>query len=54
MDDLAKALLALDWADMDEFASHIASVSVDDNGEANDAHWIAGSLVDWARDQTSD
>lgn len=53
MDELAKALLKLDWSDMDEFARRITAIATSDDGDANDEHYIAGCLVDWARETLS-
>ena len=48
MEELAKALLNLDWLDMDDFAQRIREISTDDTGEKNDERYIAQCLIDWA------
>ena len=50
MDELARALLDLDWSDMEDFAHYITQVSTDDSGKPNDERYIAQSLVTWAHD----
>lgn len=50
MDELATALLALDWSDMDDFAARIREIATDDNGARNDERYISQCLIDWARE----
>ncbi|CTQ67224.1 hypothetical protein [Roseibium alexandrii] len=50
MEKLASILLDLKWAELDEFAAHIRDVAIDDNGDQNDVRWVAGSLIDWAKE----
>lgn len=48
MEDLAKALLDLDWSDMDAFAEMARSAAKDDFGGTNDVRYVAQCLVEWA------
>lgn len=50
MNELAKALLDLDWSDMDALAQRIKEIATDDNGEPNDERYISQCLIDWAHD----
>jgi hypothetical protein len=54
MEKLAKAILALDWSDMDDFAQEIVSAATDDNGEPNEERYISQALIQWARDLVSE
>lgn len=43
---LAAAIKEMTWEELDAFATRIAEIATDDNGEANDARYIAGALCD--------
>ena len=50
MDELAKALLDLDWSDMDDFSEHIKQIATDNDGHAYDVRHISRKLIEWAHD----
>ena len=54
MDELAKALLDLDWSDMDDFAEYL-NATIANNPEADEIEprAIAQVLIDWAHDNRS-
>jgi hypothetical protein len=41
---LAAVIKEMTWAEMDDFAEFIMDIATDDNGEKNDARYIAGAL----------
>jgi hypothetical protein len=50
MEELANAILKLDWQDMDALAQNIRSIATNDDGELNDERYIAQCLIDYAND----
>lgn len=53
MEELAEALLGLDWSDMDDFAQHLDSTIVHNDSVSRDdiePRFIAQVLLDWAND----
>ena len=47
---LAAALKEMTWEEMDSFAQWIVKIATDDNGEAIDARYIAGCLIEGAKE----
>ena len=47
---LAAALKEMTWEEMDSFAQWIVKIATDDNGEASDARYIAGCLIEGAKE----
>lgn len=54
MKKLAKALLELDWQDMDAFAQTILSIAFDGNGKPEVIRGISRDLIDFANDVQSE
>lgn len=53
MDKLAKALLALNWSDMDDFAIHLQDTIVANEAVTTDEidpRFISQTLIDWAHE----
>jgi hypothetical protein len=50
METISKEILKLTWLELNDFAKRIVEISTDDEGNANDEHYIAGCLIDWAND----
>ena len=46
--DLSKAILALSWSDMVEFADHVQGCTLDDNNRLNDRDHFASWIHYWA------